>query len=271
MNDTYWEISHKCGGQHSILSWLKQISPPVGCKCGHLENPRELDVVLQSDLDCSFLYACLFDSLGFEVGGVIPVVDSRLIDLVGVASFNAGFCLGAVDFVEPNNQWSFVSLVPQSNKSVVRIRSDSNVRISLCKKCKASLLFDEHYLSPNYVLENDVYDRLPVYPGLGASLLVRDDVMSNISCFSDTLHINKIPIVEKPLDGLPENLLTLPRNVNEIIRLCPDWKGHLLTDIPSPETAPCPYCGASLRTRIAKYCRQCKMDWRDPENIFKRS
>jgi hypothetical protein len=30
---------------------------------------------------------------------------------------------------------------------------------------------------------------------------------------------------------------------------------------------PCPYCGAPLRTQLAKQCRKCRKDWHDPENI----
>ena len=35
-------------------------------------------------------------------------------------------------------------------------------------------------------------------------------------------------------------------------------------------TAPCPYCGEPLRTPKASFCRFCKMDWRDPDNVHKR-
>lgn len=35
-------------------------------------------------------------------------------------------------------------------------------------------------------------------------------------------------------------------------------------------TADCPYCGKELRTPKAKQCRFCKMDWHDPENVFRR-
>lgn len=38
-----------------------------------------------------------------------------------------------------------------------------------------------------------------------------------------------------------------------------------------PKPAPCPYCGELLRTSIARQCRHCKMDWHDPQNIFRRS
>jgi hypothetical protein len=31
------------------------------------------------------------------------------------------------------------------------------------------------------------------------------------------------------------------------------------------EIAPCPYCGAPLRTKRAKQCRHCKRDWHDSE------
>jgi hypothetical protein len=37
----------------------------------------------------------------------------------------------------------------------------------------------------------------------------------------------------------------------------------------SPE-APCPYCGAQLRTVKAKQCFDCGMDWHDPANIIRR-
>ena len=37
-----------------------------------------------------------------------------------------------------------------------------------------------------------------------------------------------------------------------------------------PKPAPCPYCGAPLRTAIARQCRFCKMDWHDPQNIHRR-
>ena len=32
-------------------------------------------------------------------------------------------------------------------------------------------------------------------------------------------------------------------------------------------SAPCPYCGAALRTSRAKQCRACGTDWHDPENV----
>jgi len=32
------------------------------------------------------------------------------------------------------------------------------------------------------------------------------------------------------------------------------------------QTAPCPYCGQTLRTPVAKQCRHCRMDWHDVEN-----
>lgn len=34
---------------------------------------------------------------------------------------------------------------------------------------------------------------------------------------------------------------------------------------PLYEGAPCPYCGAQLRTQRAKQCRFCGMDWHDPD------
>jgi hypothetical protein len=37
-----------------------------------------------------------------------------------------------------------------------------------------------------------------------------------------------------------------------------------------PEPGPCPYCGESLRTSMAKQCRFCKMDWHDPTNVYRR-
>ena len=30
---------------------------------------------------------------------------------------------------------------------------------------------------------------------------------------------------------------------------------------------PCPHCGVPLRTSKAQQCRQCGMDWHDPENV----
>lgn len=32
-------------------------------------------------------------------------------------------------------------------------------------------------------------------------------------------------------------------------------------------TAPCPYCGQSLRTKNAKQCRHCKRSWHNPDNV----
>ncbi len=34
---------------------------------------------------------------------------------------------------------------------------------------------------------------------------------------------------------------------------------------------PCPYCGETLRTAIARQCRFCKMDWHDAQNIHRRN
>jgi hypothetical protein len=34
--------------------------------------------------------------------------------------------------------------------------------------------------------------------------------------------------------------------------------------------APCPYCGAALRTESAKQCFECGTDWRDPANVIRR-
>jgi hypothetical protein len=36
------------------------------------------------------------------------------------------------------------------------------------------------------------------------------------------------------------------------------------------EGAPCPYCGAPLRTEKAKQCLKCGMDWHDPANVYRR-
>lgn len=36
------------------------------------------------------------------------------------------------------------------------------------------------------------------------------------------------------------------------------------------EATPCPYCGATLRTRNAKQCRKCLRDWHDPGNVGER-
>jgi hypothetical protein len=41
------------------------------------------------------------------------------------------------------------------------------------------------------------------------------------------------------------------------------------TTLPGEKTdagPPCPYCGEPLRTKFAKQCRHCGMDWHDPEN-----
>jgi hypothetical protein len=38
----------------------------------------------------------------------------------------------------------------------------------------------------------------------------------------------------------------------------------------APASIPCPYCGGALRTRNAKQCFQCGMDWRDPDKIIRR-
>jgi hypothetical protein len=35
---------------------------------------------------------------------------------------------------------------------------------------------------------------------------------------------------------------------------------------PMYEGTPCPYCGGTLRTRLAKQCRHCGRDWHDPDN-----
>jgi len=35
------------------------------------------------------------------------------------------------------------------------------------------------------------------------------------------------------------------------------------------EATPCPYCGATLRTRNAKQCRKCMKDWHDPRNVIR--
>ncbi|HET6977701.1 MAG TPA: CPCC family cysteine-rich protein [Pyrinomonadaceae bacterium] len=37
------------------------------------------------------------------------------------------------------------------------------------------------------------------------------------------------------------------------------------------EATPCPYCGATLRTRNAKQCRKCGRDWHDTENVIRLS
>jgi ribosomal protein L37AE/L43A len=37
------------------------------------------------------------------------------------------------------------------------------------------------------------------------------------------------------------------------------------------EATPCPYCGATLRTRLAKQCGKCRMDWHDPDKAVKLS
>lgn len=39
---------------------------------------------------------------------------------------------------------------------------------------------------------------------------------------------------------------------------------------PDGECAPCPFCGEQLRTSIAMQCRFCKMDWHDPDNVYRR-
>ena len=47
------------------------------------------------------------------------------------------------------------------------------------------------------------------------------------------------------------------------------WVAHRGLPLP-PEGAdptPCPYCGKTLRTALARQCRHCKRDWHDPDNV----
>jgi hypothetical protein len=40
--------------------------------------------------------------------------------------------------------------------------------------------------------------------------------------------------------------------------------------VPDAKAAPCPFCAEALRTPMAKQCRFCKMDWHDPNNVYRR-
>src|SRR6476619_1950872 len=55
------------------------------------------------------------------------------------------------------------------------------------------------------------------------------------------------------------------------ITLCPVawakiWVQHSGRSDSMVTTAPCPYCGKSLKTALAKQCPQCNMDWHDPQH-----
>ncbi len=48
------------------------------------------------------------------------------------------------------------------------------------------------------------------------------------------------------------------------------WQLAGTSELPPIEIANCPYCDNELRTPLAKQCRFCKMDWHDPENVYRR-
>jgi hypothetical protein len=74
-----------------------------------------------------------------------------------------------------------------------------------------------------------------------------------------------IEAYERIIDGAPaEEIQGLWRQVIECEQAL---KQELKRRISGPlyEGAPCPYCGAQLRTQRAKQCRFCGMDWHDPD------
>jgi hypothetical protein len=46
-------------------------------------------------------------------------------------------------------------------------------------------------------------------------------------------------------------------------------EGLRFEHFPRRPTVPCPYCGESLRTDVARQCVSCGMDWHNPDHVVK--
>lgn len=53
--------------------------------------------------------------------------------------------------------------------------------------------------------------------------------------------------------------------IKKKLRPVPDAKP--LVTLANTDHPPCPYCQAPLATPQAKYCRSCRYDWHDPQNV----
>ncbi len=83
------------------------------------------------------------------------------------------------------------------------------------------------------------------------------------------------PVLGFPLDAGRRKVVMLDAEQSWLHEYVHGWVTELYDTTPvTPHrkpTAPCPHCGKPLRTPTARYCRFCKMDWRDPGNVHKRA
>lgn len=110
-------------------------------------------------------------------------------------------------------------------------------------------------------------------PVLVAPIPWADDV---IGAFRDEIEGDGSP--SKATGAVTVNVYALERRVElglarteggglEISLLGHDLPGELLAEVaPRPRLPVCPYCGEAVRTKMAKQCFECGMDWRDPGN-----
>ena len=77
------------------------------------------------------------------------------------------------------------------------------------------------------------------------------------------------------VDGNHTDLVMLDNESSWLHEYVHGWVTELYDTAPAAKfekpTAGCPHCGEPLRTPTARYCRFCKMDWRDPNNVYERT
>ena len=191
--------------------WLEQI-PIIGCRCGKLTAPQQIDVTMQSEDNFAILMAHLFDNRKKLVkGGTILNLDLEIIGALGRDAFEKCFYLGKVDFVERKGRREFVSLIPRFESSIVFTRGE-NVEFFFCRVCKDFPCYGHSHPFKPYVLSKDVEERLPLYPSVDGSFLLRGDLLPLIQPFRKTIHLKEIPIRDEPADDLPGDLFSLPRD-----------------------------------------------------------
>jgi len=100
---------------------------------------------------------------------------------------------------------------------------------------------------------------------------------------SEAVHDYAYRLAESQNCAAAETPLCLITYPEEAIRQQADAWNHWREEHPPPEPrqpsppflnppkpGPCPYCGEPLRTSIARQCRFCKMDWHDPQAVYRR-
>jgi hypothetical protein len=169
---------------------------------------------VQEEFKEAMLTCGLHDGNAVIRGGTVSVVDMELIDAVGIDHFRRCFYLGNVQFVEPLGNRRWCSLVPKSNEHYVFIRGTKILMFRFCERCRDFPKYVHGYGTRFDVIDSDVSSREVIYPSMWPSFLIRGDYLQRIDPFKQKklIHVNRIPIVGSPMDGLPLDLFSLPRD-----------------------------------------------------------